>query len=231
MKNRLGKYVTDVRTFPHDASLAWRLEGWSGVWSELRERTIYRLVRTGHFVVIEQDLASFRSTPAPSGVRIGLVTQDEWPRLGEIVGSRRLARYREHASRGRVCVGAWRGDRPIGYTWISDRMEADVEVYPLPLPADAAYLWDLYVIPAERSNGVGSALVSARLQYARDQGFRAGWRMISPRNTASLRTLSKTSGEGTRIRGELRYRKWLAHARIDYQPDPAGADASPNAMA
>lgn len=229
MTHRFGKYLADARTFPHDARLAWRLDGWAGVWSEIRERTVYRLYRSGHFMVVQQDLSSFRTAPPPSGVRFAVMTQEEWPRLGEIVGSRKLTRYRANASRGRICITAWRGDRPIGYTWISDRMEADVEVYPLPLPEDAAYLWDLYVIPNERGNGVGSALVSARLQYALDQGFRTGWRMISPRNTASLRTLARTSGEGTRILGEVHYHKWLARARIDFRRDSAGAGTPPGA--
>jgi GNAT superfamily N-acetyltransferase len=225
MKNRLGKYLFDLRTLPRDARLGWRLEGWAGVWSEIRERTVFRAYRSGRFLVIEQSLASFRAVPPPPGVRVAPVTEEAWPRLGEIVGDRKLVRYRSHASRGRVCLVAWRGDRPIGYTWISDRMEADVEVYPLPLPATAAYLWDLYVIPAERRNGIGSALVTARLEYALEQGFHLGWRMISPRNKASLKTLAKTAGEGTRILGEVLYRKWLSRSRVEYRPGAVEAEA------
>jgi GNAT superfamily N-acetyltransferase len=229
MSIRLGKYLFDVRTLPHDACLAWRLEGWAGVWSEIRERTVFRLHRRGHFLVIEQDLSSFRAASPPPGVRLAVVTPEEWPRLGEIIGARKLVRYRANAARGRTCIAAWRGDRPIGYTWLSDRMEAEIEVYPLPLPEDAAYLWDLYVIPEERSSGVGSALVAARLLHARERGFRTGWRMISPRNTASMRTLAKTSGPGTRILGEVHYRKWLSRARVDYQPAAADAETPPGA--
>lgn len=231
MSIRLARYLSDARTLPHDARLAWHLEGWAGVWSEIRERTVYRLHRRGHFLVIEQDLSSFHPAPLPSGVGLAEVTEEEWPRLGEIIGTRKLVRYRGNAARGRICIAAWRGDRPIGYTWVSDRMEADIEVYPLPLPESAAYLWDLYVIPKERGSGVGSALVAARLDYARQRGFRTGWRMISPRNKASLRTLDKTSGPGTRILGEIHYRKWLSRARIDYQPAPTDAGTSPSATA
>jgi GNAT superfamily N-acetyltransferase len=224
----MGKYLFDARTLPHDAWLAWQLEGWAGVWSEIRERTVYRVHRRGHFLVIEQDLSSFRAVPPPSGVGLGEVTEDEWPRLGEIIGSRKLVRYRANAARGRTCIAAWRGDRPIGYTWVSDRMEAEIEVYPLPLPEYAAYLWDLYVIPEERGSGVGSALVAARLDHALQRGFRTGWRMISPRNKASLRTLDKTSGPGTRVLGEIHFRKWLSRPRIDYRPASPDAGTPPN---
>jgi GNAT superfamily N-acetyltransferase len=83
------------------------------------------------------------------------------------------------------------------------------------LPSHAAYLWDLYVVPEERSSGVGSALASARIQVAKERGFREGWRMISPTNAASLRTLAKT-GAHTRVVGEMKFIKLFSgiHSRF-----------------
>jgi ribosomal protein S18 acetylase RimI-like enzyme len=79
-------------------------------------------------------------------------------------------------------------------------------LWPLPFefPSDAAYLWNLYVLPSERSNGTGTALAQARLRLARELGFREGWRMVAPSNRPSLRTVEK-SGTGTRIVGELQF--------------------------
>jgi GNAT superfamily N-acetyltransferase len=202
----LGKYLYDLRTFPGDAALAWRREGWSAVWKEILVRTLYRLFRRGHFLVIEQELTAFREVAPPAGVRIARFEVD-WSVLAGLATQRERRRMSAIARQGRTCLVAWRGERPVGYTWYSETMDPAIEGIVVPLPEDAAYLWDLYVDPAERGSGVGSALVAARLRHARERGYRTGWRMIAPSNAASLRTLGKTAGKGTRVVGELRYVK------------------------
>ncbi len=82
-------------------------------------------------------------------------------------------------------------------------MDPDLEFYPLPLPEDAVYLWDLYVIPEERNRGVGSALMSARLQHARGAGFRRAWRVVDAGSRPVLRILQRSAGGGARIAGEV----------------------------
>jgi GNAT superfamily N-acetyltransferase len=103
------------------------------------------------------------------------------------------------------CVGlvAWKAGRPVGYAWIAREMRPEVSLYPLELPVHAAYLWDLYVVPAERGNGLGSSLAAERLRTARELGFTEGWRMVAPDNIASLRTLRRT-GLQPRVVGEVR---------------------------
>jgi GNAT superfamily N-acetyltransferase len=133
------------------------------------------------------------------------------------VAQRDLARFSRLVASGRHGLVAWRGSEPIGYGWVAERIGPDVTACDLALPAHAAYLWDLYVIPSERSNGVGSALASARIRKARELGFSEGWRMISPSNGASLRTLART-GSGTRVIGELRYVKVLSHVQVWFRP-------------
>lgn len=213
----MGKYLHDLRTLPPDALLAWRQRGWDGVRVEIFSRTLDRVVRFGRRLVVEQELANFREVPPPEGVRIDPFMGD-WSRLGEISTRRELDRFRHNAARGRTCLVAWRAGRPIGYTWISDTMEPATEFYRIPLPADSAYLWDLWVVPAERGSGVGSALVAARLRHARDRGFRSGWRVIAPGNRASLRTLEKTSGSGTKMLGELVYLKIGRRVMMRFRP-------------
>jgi GNAT superfamily N-acetyltransferase len=114
---------------------------------------------------------------------------------------------------------AWRGSQPVGYAWVATEMRPEVSQCPLELPADAAYLWDLYVVPAERRSGVGSALASERLRAARALGRTEGWRMITPDNTASLRTLHRT-GASTRVVGEIRYVKLGSRLFARFTPCP-----------
>ena len=140
-----------------------------------------------------------------------------------MASARDIALFRTRHDAGRTCLLAWRGGRAIGYTWFSGRMGPDVTVCPLPLPPHAAYLYDLFVLPSERSSGVGSALVSARLRLARDRGFTEGWRMISVGNHASLKTVEKTRGAGTRVVGEMSYIKVLDRIYPRFTPCASGA--------
>jgi GNAT superfamily N-acetyltransferase len=221
---RLHKYLADVATLPGDAVLSYRLAGMSGVWAALADRTIHRVLRTGHVMIYAQNLHSAPVVPEPPGVAIRPLGENDWPGLSKIVTQRSLALFRTLATNGRYGLVAWRGSEVIGYGWVAETIGPDVTACPLAMPPYAAYLWDLYVIPAERSNGVGSALASARLQLARDLGFREGWRMIAPSNAASLRTLAKT-GSDTRTVGELRYIKVFASVHTRFSPSPSGGPA------
>jgi GNAT superfamily N-acetyltransferase len=213
----LAKYVEDCRTFPKDAALAYRYEGWRGVWNTLAPRTIERLFRTGRVVIFAQTLDIVPDVAPPAGVRILALSESDWPALSTLVSQRALAQFQALVAAGRHCVVAWRGSQPIGYGWVAERIGPDVTACDLALPAHAAYLWDLYVIPSERSTGVGSALARARIRTARELGFTEGWRMIAPSNGASLRTLAK-SANGTRVVGELRFVKVLSRMRVRFTP-------------
>ena len=214
---RVLKYVEDCRTFPGDARLAFRLEGLRGVWDALAARTIDRVLRHGHVVVFAQALGSAPVIPPPAGVVIRPLTDEDWPALSRMVTQRSLGLFRALLQKGHHGLVAWRGAEPIGYGWVAEKVGPEVTACPLSLPGDAAYLWDLYVVPSERSNGIGSALASARIRIARERGFREGWRMISPSNAASLRTLAK-SGSNTRVVGEMRYIKLLDRIYARFTP-------------
>ena len=218
---KLGKYMADCRTFPADAALSYQLGGMRGIWGALADRTLHRILRTGHLVVFAQLLESAPEVPPPPGVAIRRLSDNDWPALSRIVTRRSLASFRILAANGRHGLVAWRGSEAIGYGWVAEWIGPDVSTYPLALPPHAAYLWDLYVVPAERSSGVGSALSSARVQLARRLGFREGWRMIAPSNGASLRTLAKT-GTDTRTVGELRFIKIFASIHARFSPASSG---------
>jgi GNAT superfamily N-acetyltransferase len=215
VSQRLAKYREDWQTFPADAALAYRIEGLRGVWKTIALRTVHRVVRTGHAILFAQPLGGAPEVTCPPGVAITPLTEDDWPALATLVSSRHLQRFRALSKAGRHCVVAWRGSQPIGYGWVAGSLGPDVTACTFPLPSDAAYLWDLYVTPAERCNGIGSALASARIQKARALGFREGWRMITPSNRASLRTLQR-SGDATRVVGELRFVKVFSRMHVRF---------------
>ena len=213
----LRKYVDDLRTFPGDAAIGWRREGWRGIWEALASRSVYRVFRRGRFIVYDQPLDAARELPAPAGVTLALLSDQDWPALGRLVGRRDLERFRLLHDHGHLCAVAWRGERPVGYAWVALRMEPAVTECTLPLPSGAAYLWDLFVVPEERARGVGSALARERLRLARAHGRAHGWRMIAPDNHASVKTLSR-SGNTTRVVGEVRYVKILSRMRSRFVP-------------
>jgi GNAT superfamily N-acetyltransferase len=210
VSGRLSGWIGDLRTLPHDAALAYRRGGRSDLWGTLAHRSIYRVCRHGQLLIIAQALDSVREVPPPPGVHITELTPSDWPALAAIVTRRDLHGFARRLEAGTVGLVAWREQRPIGYTWVTERLLPFVIPCPFVLPSNAAYLFDLYVVPAERSEGVGSALASARLTLARARGFEEGWRMISPANRASLRTVERTAVKGTRVVAELRYVRFLS---------------------
>jgi ribosomal protein S18 acetylase RimI-like enzyme len=225
VSRRLAKFVRELRDLPVDVAQQWRLEGWRGVLAELRERTVNRIWRHGRFIVFAQPTDDVRPASVPAGVEIRPVEEADWFALAEIVPRAKLARFRSWHERGRVMIVARRGELAVGYTWYSDRMEPDVEFYDLGLPPGAIYAWALYVIPAERNSGVGSALVGARLEHARAHGYRSCWRMVSVRNPAAQRTVAKSAASRSESlrRGELVWTKFLSRSRTTFVPDPEPA--------
>ena len=214
----MNKYLRDALTFPRDASAGWRHAGVPGAWRELRVRTLDRISRRGLALLLEHVLADVPHVPVPDGVRIAPFAGPDWSPFLALTTERRIARFRTRLARGRECLVAWRADRPVGFTWISRRMERDIETYPLPLPPDAAYHWDLYVDSAERGSGLGTALAFARLHHTQGMSYRLGWRLIDVDNRASQKTAQKTATASTRVIGELRYlsiggRSWSRFTR------------------
>jgi GNAT superfamily N-acetyltransferase len=216
----LAKYVTDLVTFPGDAALGYRNEGLRGVWDAIMPRTIHRVVRASRLTVFAQPLDAIPDVHPPVGVTIAPLREDQIPLLGAIAGALDRARFQRLLQIGCIGLAAWRDHRPIGYAWVAPQMRPEVTQCPVELPPYAAYLWDLYVVPAERGSGVGSALAAARLREARALGRSEGWRMITPDNIASIRTLRR-SGGSTRVVGEIRYVKLGGRLFSRFTPTPS----------
>jgi GNAT superfamily N-acetyltransferase len=221
--SRFHKYLHDLRTLPADTLLGYRQAGVSGAWNALAARSLHRLIRTGHLLVFAHSLDNLAVPTAPAGVRIALAEDEDWPALASLVGQREVSRFRALQAAGRRCLVAWRGKVPVGYAWVAHPIGPDVAPWPLPFtfPSTAAYLYNLYVVPSERSSGIGSALAHERLCLARDAGHREGWRMVAPSNSPSLRTVRKTAA-GTRAVGELHFLQLLGRTYARFTPPQAG---------
>ncbi|MDQ2932038.1 MAG: GNAT family N-acetyltransferase [Gemmatimonadota bacterium] len=189
-------------------------------------RTIDRFSRGGLALLLEHVVADVPHRPLPNGIRIEPFAGPDWSPFLAITTEHRIAKFRARIARGRQCLVAWRGDAPVGFTWISTRMDSDIEAYPLPLPSDATYHWDLNVASSDRSTGLGTALAFARLIRAREQSYRIGWRLIDVDNLASQRTAQKTAAASTRVIGELRYRRFLGRSWSRYAPGVVSSETA-----
>ena len=217
----LSKYAADLATLPGDLALGYRNEGFRGAWDALAPRTVHRVFRRSRLAVFAQSLEGIPTLEPPAGIRITRLRAEEIPSLAPVAGLRDRERFGRLLDAGCIGLVAWRGAEPVGYAWVATEIQPEVSQSFVELPPHAAYLWDLYVVPRERRNGVGSALAVARLRAARALGFREGWRTIEPHNTASLRTLGR-SATSTRRVGEIRYVKLgrLLHSRFIPCPPP-----------
>jgi GNAT superfamily N-acetyltransferase len=176
-------------------------------------------MRSSRLTVFAQTLEQIPDCPPPSGIRIERLRPREVEALAPIAGERDRDRFRRLLEFGCIGLAAWRGERPVGYAWVAPEMRPEVSQCPLELPPHAAYLWDLYVVPSERRSGLGSALAAERLRVARELGRREGWRMITPDNAGSLRTLGR-SGAAPRVVGEFRYLKLGPRLFARFTPCP-----------
>jgi len=195
----------------HDIEVGVETSGTRAFAARVFRGQLGRVYRRARLMVIEQDIASTTDVRVPDGVRIQPFA-GEWSDVDRIVTSSIMREFRRRADAGRECLLAWRGDRVVGYTWMSRRIDPAVEGLPLALPESAAYLWDLFVTLAERGSGVGSALTKARLAWAGEAGFTLGWRAISVTNRPSIRTAEKTGA--VRVLGEIRIEKTFGPKRL-----------------
>ncbi|MBA2683411.1 MAG: hypothetical protein H0U66_02840 [Gemmatimonadaceae bacterium] len=204
----MNKYLVDVATFPGDARHAWRTDGARGLWTELAERTIFRVARSALYNLYERDLATIRHVAPPDGVEIRMLGAHEHALLGAIMTRRRLAQLaRDLASR--TIFAALRDGVVVGYSWWTPYFDSALSFAPLELPRDATFHGYVHVERAERKRGTASALFSAGERHLHAQGARVCWFLIKSTNVAGARTARGRWGGRSRHIAEVSYRKTL----------------------
>jgi ribosomal protein S18 acetylase RimI-like enzyme len=129
--------------------------------------------------------------PPPAGIELRFLDRHarrDWvvQRGGEVDWPQfRAALLHEHD-----LVLAQRGGQTVGWAWIGyDRVHLAALGRDIPLPDGVAYLYDVYVRPAERGAGIGRALVAARCRRADERGVVRLLSHVMTRNEPSLRAL------------------------------------------
>jgi ribosomal protein S18 acetylase RimI-like enzyme len=220
------KYVTDLRTLPGDAAAAWRSAGASGIWTELRRRTIDRAGSFVRNLVLEADLTTTRRSSLARGIEIRPFTGPDWSSLGDLVSQRLAPVFTAALRADRQCLVAWRGTEALGYIWFSPRTELRYENFDLPLPDDATYLWQIQVARAARRQGVGAALIQAGFRQALQDGFRRSWMITAPDNAAAQNTVSSVAE--CRLLGSISRVKVVSWMQCRYLPMPEARPLEPH---
>jgi GNAT superfamily N-acetyltransferase len=185
-----------------------RLARDGGVRGVIRREVRYRLLPP--FYLTEEHLLSYPLAdpapplPPPEGVRVARFEDEDWSLLRPLRGPSQRRLFARRRDAGRIPVVAWRGDVPVGVTWITDRVEPSLEGVRFALPEGWAYEYGLYVHPNERGRGVGSAISNAAAHLARSLGFRHYCGIVYGRNAAAIRSARRASaldpaGRGVRV--------------------------------
>ncbi|MEO6210921.1 MAG: GNAT family N-acetyltransferase [Gemmatimonadaceae bacterium] len=202
----MNKYLHDVVTFPGDARHAWRTDGAHGLWTELAERTFYRLARGAHYNLYERDLATIRNVPPPEGVEVRMLALHEHAMLGALMTRRRRASL-ERGAVDRTVFAALRDGVIVGYSWWTPDFDSALDFSPLTLPPNAIFHGFVHVERAERHRGTASALFSAGERYFFERGTESCWFLIKSTNIAGVRTARGRWGGRSRHIAELSYWK------------------------
>ncbi len=202
----MNKYILDVATFPADARHAWRTDGAHGLWTELAERTLFRITRSAHYDLYERDLATVKHVAPPAGVEVQMLGASDDGLLAAVMTRRRRAQLERDLASCTI-FAALRDGVVVGYSWWTHFFDSALDFSPLSLPSDAVFHGYVHVARAERHRGTASALFSAGERCLLDRGARVCWFLIKSTNVAGARTARGRWGGRSRHIAELSYSK------------------------
>jgi GNAT superfamily N-acetyltransferase len=104
-----------------------------------------------------------------------------------------------------VVLGAFQNDQIIGYCWFSHKVDQSLHRVQPPLQLGDACVHDLFVSPEHRNQQIGRALISHRLHFLHERGYRRAVVAVAKGNAPAFK-INKMTGH-TQI-GEM------SHTRI-----------------
>ena len=146
-----------------EARLA-RAGGWGNIVRlELRAKRLKLYGRTEMIFLVDALEEEPPRVRVPEGIRIEPYSGPEWERFRGLAGQGQRRLYARRIAAGRKLLVAWRGDEPVGVTWIAgNHATMALDGMQLELPEGWAYAYQLYVHPTARGGGLGTALTNAR---------------------------------------------------------------------
>jgi GNAT superfamily N-acetyltransferase len=191
-----------LRSILNRAEREARLErdgGWSGLLQrELRSKRLKLFAQTDMVFLVDPLDEEPPRVRVPDGIRMEPYAGPHWDLFRELAGPAQRRLYSRRIAAGRKLLVAWRGNEPVGVTWIAgNHTTMALDGMPLDLPQGWCYAYQLYVHPGARGGGLGTALTNARMHYARELGYSRVTRMIRARNTPALRSAAKAKGSTT----------------------------------
>jgi ribosomal protein S18 acetylase RimI-like enzyme len=160
---------------------------------------LMELARTGarifyrreSYMILATVLSECETTaePVPGLVIHQIKSLEDIACLRLVADSADIARFHKLFKAGSIGFVASEHGRAVGYGWISQEVNPDVNRVQAALhlrPGDA-YVHDLFTSPMHRSKGIGKALVTHRLQFLQERGYSRAVEGISKDNMPALK--------------------------------------------
>jgi GNAT superfamily N-acetyltransferase len=112
--------------------------------------------------------------------------ENDLEKLYSLVDYKKYSVFKKRFSENKVCFVILNGEIVVGYAWLSVTNEYEsncrIEVR---LQDREAYLFDDYVVPEYRHNGLQIALINTRLIYLKSRGYKTAIAIVFDKNTHS----------------------------------------------
>ncbi len=133
----------------------------------------------------------------PEGYELVTLDDRDFESLGRWQGSGENASpelMRERAGQGHTCLGMKRGGEIVAFTWFAlDRTQT--VLYPKEMAPNEAYLFNSYVLPAERGKNLAVIMRYQSYQVLRTLGRDTLYSITVKANTASWRFKQKLGAQ------------------------------------